>query len=234
MNLDFPVSESIIIYCGLSIVLLGIIMLIMIIYAALHRSFGKKKDEDEKPAPGCITQMIRVLLIFTLIFLGVGVIFFGAFIQSLTAFTKTELVAEVTCEEINSSDYEMRLILTEKSGRLANIPQEFLLNGDQWFIRGDVIKWDDWLNLLGVHTMYKLTRVGGYFTDPREERSGRSTHYSLIPEEETATWRWLFKNGHRMPFINNVYGNSDYQYPAADKVYKVYATTSGLSIRTEE
>ncbi len=235
MNSDFPFSESLIIYIGLATVFLGLIMFIVLIYQALRRSFGKKEEDKKEVSPGCFTQLFKILFIFLLISLGFAIMFFGAFIQSLTTFTKKELVAEVRCEEIsNVNNYSMRLILNEKKGRSANIPQEFLLNGDQWFIRGDIIKWDDWVNFFGLHTMYKVTRIGGYFTNPKEESELKPTHYSLVPEEETPTWRWLYRYGYKLPFISDVYGNSAYKYPETNKIFKVYVNRSGFSIETED
>jgi len=233
MNFDFPLSESIIIYIGFATIFLGLIMFVILVYQTLKRSFSKKEDEKEKPSPGCLIQLIKVLLITLLVMFGFTMVFLGAFIQSFTAFTKEELVAEVLCQEIKSSEYSMKLVLIEKKGRNANIYREFFLNGDQWFIRGDIIKWDDWVNFLGLHTMYKLTRIGGYFTNPKNESELRTTHYSLTPEEQTPFWRWLYKNGYKLPLINDVYGNSVYKYPAIYKVFKVYVTTSGFSIETE-
>ena len=234
VNFDFPFSESIIIYIGLSTIFLGLIMFIITIYQAVHRKFDKKEDKKKKPPPGCLTQLIRILLICLLIAMGFAILFFGAFIQSLNTFTKSELVAEVMCEQINSVENTMRMTLIEKKGRNANLTRQFMLTGDQWFVRGDIIKWDSWLNFIGLHTMYKLNRVGGYFVDPKEEKEQKSTHYSLVPEEESPRWKWLYKNGYKLPFINDVYGNSVYKYPESNKVFKIYVTISGFTIGTED
>ena len=115
-----------------------------------------------------------------------------------------------------------------------NIPKEYLLNGDQWTLRGDIIKWADWVNFLGTHTMYKLKRVEGYFSDDEEASKVFGTHYSLVPEEETRTWKWLFKKGPKLPFIEGVYGNSVHGYPQKNTYFKVYVTTSGFMIKPDD
>lgn len=233
MIFDLPFTESIIIYVGLSIVFLGLIMFVILFYQSLNRRFDKKEDKKKKPPPGCLYQVNLVLLICLLIASGFAILFFGAFIQSMTAFTKSALVAEVRCEKISSSDDTMKLTLIEKRGKYANQARDFMLIGDQWFVKGDIIKWDNWLNFIGLHTMYKLNRVGGYYTNPYEQREKNPTQYSLVPKEDSPQWRWLYKNGYKLPLISDVYGNSVYKYPEPNKIFKIYVTTSGYSIRTE-
>jgi len=43
------------------------------------------------------------------------------------------------------------------------------LRGQQWAVEGHILKWDDWLNLLGLQTMYKLTRVRGRYLRAEDE-----------------------------------------------------------------
>lgn len=264
MNFDFPFTESIIIYLGIATIFVGIIMVAVLFYhavnkphnkkepdakkpggvlkklgkifALIHKAFqgpSRKKDEEKTP-PGCLYQLFRVLFIALIIAFGLAIVFFGAFIQSLSTFTKEELVAEVFCKEIDMNTNSMKIVLVEKKGRSANLQQEFWLTGDRWFLRGDIIKWENWINFLGLNTMYKLTRVGGYFTETRKEAELKPSQYSLVPEEETPKWLWLYKNGYKLPLIKAVYGNSVSQYPELRKVFKIYVTPSGFSIGTED
>ncbi len=260
MDFNFPFSESMIIYIGVGIILVGFVLFAILFYQIANRPHRKKEKEEKKPAgmmknigkvftlffrafrgpvtnkdgektpPGCLYLTFRFVFIVSLIALGLAVLFFGAFIQSLSTFNKQELVAEVMCKEVDEANHVMKIILVEKKGRNANVPQEFLLTGDRWFIRGDIIKWESWLNFLGLHTMYKLNRIGGFFSNTKMETELKPTHYSLVPEEETPKWRWLYKKGYELPFINNVYGSSVSQYPELQKVFKIYVTIFGFSI----
>jgi len=260
VDFDFPFTESMIIYIGIGIILIGFVLLAIIFYQVLNKPRQKKEKEKKKPTgvmlniskffalifksfhgpstnkdgekipAGCLYQMFRILLITFLMAIGLAIIFIGAFVQSLSTFNKQALVAEISFQEVDEVNHTMKLILIEKKGRYANVPQEFLLTGDRWFMRGDIIKWDSWVNFLGLHTMYKLNRVGGFFSDTEMERELKPTHYSLVPEEETPTWRWLYKKGYELPFINNVYGSSVSQYPDLQKVFKIYVTIFGFSV----
>jgi uncharacterized membrane protein len=264
VDFDFPFTESIIIYIGVGIILVGFFLVTFLFYQVVNRPHRKKEKDAKKPTgvlknigkvftlifkafrgpatnkdgektpPGCLYQMFRLVFIALLIALGLAILFFGAFIQSLSTFNKQQMVAEVLCKEIDKTNHAMKIILIEKKGRNADVEQEFLLTGDRWFIRGDIIKWDNWLNFLGLHTMYKLNRIGGFFPNTRMETELKPTHYSLIPEEETPKWRWLYKKGYELPFINNVYGSSVSQYPELQKVFKIYVTIFGFSIGPPE
>ena len=260
MDFDFPFAESLIIYIGIGVILIGFVLIAIIFYQVFNKPRKKKEKVKRKPTgvmlniskffalifksfhgpytnkdgekipAGCLYQLFRVVLIAFLIALGIAIIFIGAFVQSLSTFNKQALVAEVLFQEVDETNHTMKMILIEKKGKNANVPQEFLLSGDRWFIRGDIIKWDTWVNFLGLHTMYKLNRVGGFFSDTKLEDEFKPTHYSLVPEEETPKWRWLYKKGYELPFINNVYGSSVSQYPQLQKVFKIYVTIFGFSV----
>ena len=88
----------------------------------------------------------------------------------------------------------------------------------------------------GLMTLPEAKELGaifvksGFFSDTKLEDEFKPTHYSLVPEEETPKWRWLYKKGYELPFINNVYGSSVSQYPQLQKVFKIYVTIFGFSV----
>jgi hypothetical protein len=112
--------------------------------------------------------------------------------------------------------------------------RDFLINGDQWALEGDILKWDDWMNFLGIHTMYKLTRVRGRFINYQDEIEQTPSVYSLVEKEERPQWRWLYQYGHKLRFVSAVYGNTVYTFPSQEYIYEVYVTTSGFIARVRE
>jgi hypothetical protein len=161
-------------------------------------------------------------------------LFLTAFMQSYQSFTKKELVAIVHSiplgRESGGMMMELKLV---KNGRIESA-QEFMIKGDQWSIEGDILKWKDWLNFLGLHTMYNLSRVRGRYVDTQEEIQNTPTVYSLVDKEKDPVWRWLHKYGHKLPFITAVYGNTVFTYPSEEKTYEIYVTTSGFMLQVEE
>ncbi|HWP91574.1 MAG TPA: hypothetical protein VNN20_05195 [Thermodesulfobacteriota bacterium] len=177
---------------------------------------------------------LSFILIFLWILSSAAALFFTAFIQSYQGFTKKELVAIVRSTPLDSGVDGMRIELKLVRNGEIEKAREFMIRGDQWSIEGDILKWKDWLNFLGLHTMYKLTRVRGRYVDTQEEIRNIPTVYSLVGNEEDPVWRWLHKYGHKLPFVTAVYGNTVFTYPSEEKTYAVYVTTSGFMMQVEE
>jgi hypothetical protein len=101
-------------------------------------------------------------------------------------------------------------------------------------IEGDILKWDNWLNFLGLHTRYRLTRLRGRYLSAQEELYQPKTIYSLVEDENDLFWRYLYKYGPRLPFVSTVYGNAAYQGPEVNRHYLVFVGTSGFIIREKQ
>ena len=109
----------------------------------------------------------------------------------------------------------------------------YQLRGQQWSVEGHILTWDERLNFLGLRTMYKLTRVRGRYLRAEDEVNKPATAYSLVVNEDDPGWRRLYEYGARLPFVQAVYGNTVFTFPAEEKVFAIYVTTSGFTI-TEE
>jgi hypothetical protein len=155
-------------------------------------------------------------------------------VQSYQRFTKEELVAEVRCVPLADDTDSMFLELTPIVNGKQLSAREFLLKGDQWALEGDILKWDNWLNFAGLHTMYKLTRVRGRYVDYQDEVSRQPSIYSLVEHENDPRWRWLYKYGHRLRFVDAVYGNTVYTYPSENNIFEVYVSTTGYVVKVKE
>ncbi len=227
---DLPFETGLIIYLALASLILAILtcfaMLINRIRKGILRSRGK-------PARyfSLTRNVFRFLVVFLWIAVSAAVLFLAAFIQSYQTFTKEELVAEVRCTPLDEGSKSMFLEISEVENGRKLRPREFVLNGDQWALEGDVLKWDDWLNFVGLHTMFKLTRVRGRFVDYEDEINEKPSVFSLVKSENDPKWRWLYKYGYQLRFVSAVYGNTVYTYPDKEKVYDVYVTTSGFIAR---
>jgi hypothetical protein len=120
-------------------------------------------------------------------------------------------------------------LMTRASPTVASIGR-YRLRGQQWTIEGHILKWDDWLNFLGLRTMYKLTRVRGRYLRAADEMNEPATVYSLVANEDAPRWRWLYEYGARLPFVQAVYGNTVFTFPSESKSFDIYVTTSGFMI----
>ncbi len=260
MESDIAYTETIITYIGLATIFIGIILFAILFYQAAVTSPQEKKpeakkppgkikrvvteiikafrgpsvnDKEEKIPPGCLNVLFKAILIALVIFLGIRIMLFGVVVQSFTSFTNKELVAELYCKELDVSSNSIKMILIEKHGADANRPQTFLLTGDRWFLRSDIITWKNGVNFLGLNTMYKLTRIGGEFVDIRNTAESKSKEYSLIPEEETSRWARFYRNSYNLPFIKTAHSNKISQYPEPGSIIRIYVTPSELTLDSE-
>lgn len=216
---DLPFTDNFLIYIFLVSLLSGIIAFLFLVLKLLARTIQSIRGREAK----------RVSLIQN----AAAALFFTAFIHSYQSFTDKELVAVVRCtpsDKMGEMSMELNFV---KDGRMGGA-HGFLIKGDQWSVEGDVLKWEDWLTLLGLHTMYKLTRVRGRYLDTRQEIHNTPTVYSLVENQEDAEWRWLYKYGHRLPFVIAVYGNTVFTYPSREQTFQIYVTSSGFMLQVVE
>jgi hypothetical protein len=154
-------------------------------------------------------------------------------LRAYHAFNYEKPVAEIITEPLEGgklSQVTLRQFLSSNT----QISRNFLLRGDQWVIEGDILKWDSWINFLGLHTRYRLTRLRGRYLTTDEEIIQKKTIYSLVKDENHVFWRYLYRYGQRLPFISTVYGNAAFQASRARGRYLIYVGTSGFVVREEE
>lgn len=118
--------------------------------------------------------------------------------------------------------------LTEPDSNLGATSKEYLLEGDQWRLEANVIKWDSWANVLGLDTQYRLERLSGRYQNAADSRNNRGSAYDLSQDEPQlldkipSKWR---------PWVDSQYGNGVYMPLRAGARYTVSITQSGLIAR---
>ncbi len=110
------------------------------------------------------------------------------------------------------------------------IPRIFRLNGDQWAVGGHIVQWHPWLNLLGLHTGYRITRIEGRYLKAGDETSQRRTVYDLEDSKIQRVWYWLYRHHEDIPWVKAAYGNTAYTFPDKDQTFVVRVTHSGFMV----
>jgi hypothetical protein len=228
-----PLSGSPLIYGALAMLTVGLLMLIFFFAKRVERIIRRLRRKPVKRL-GITASTLRLILILLLISASMALLFLGAFIRSYTTFTQRELAATVRCTTVPGTEDTMILEFATPKSPPANEIHRYLLRGQQWTVEGHILKWDDWLNFLGLRTMYKLTRVRGRYLRAEDEMGKPATVYSLVSNEDDSRWRWLYEYGPRLPFVQAVYGNTVFTFPSESKTFGIYVTTSGLMIAEKE
>lgn len=181
-----------------------------------------------------IAQKIFVFLI-SLLFITTGssMLMAAMYLQAYRAFTHKEMVGIIDARKTKGLDYDIFLRFTPVEKGIKAEEKIYKIKGDQWSIGGDILKFEDWVNFIGIHTGYKTTRIHGRYLKAEDENIKQHTAYDINGGTD-AIWLYLYENSSSFPFVKAVYGNSVYTFPSDKDVYGIYVTTSGYSIEKIE
>lgn len=142
------------------------------------------------------------------------------------ALTREEVAATVTTRSTGPGSFRA---VVERAGVP---PDTFRIAGDQLYVDAHVLRWQPWVNVLGVHTGYRLTRIGGRYRSLEEERTAERTVYGLSDAPPIDVLDAL--DG--LPVIGRVvdatYGSGAFVPADGGGSFEVRVTTSGLLIRS--
>ena len=219
------IEPNYLVYAGVAGIFLGLVFLLLYLYHRLlwvMRIIARKQTVS----PGLISSLSRLVMILLWTSIFGMFLFFGFFLRAYHVFTLERPVAEIISEPIAPKASRITVIQFDPPAR-----RQFLILGDQWMIEGDILKWDDWLNFLGLETRYRLTRVRGRYISTRQEALEKPTVYSLVRDEQHPFWKYLYEYGHRMPLVSTVYGGAVFQVAGGPHHYLLHVGPSGFIVR---
>ena len=208
---------------------LGLLSCLFFLYHRI-RWFVTFIARKPRPSPGLFKSLRNLILIAFWTSLCGTALFLGFFLRSYQVFTDEAPVAELVVEP-GGTDRGGRVTLVDFSRHTI---RQYDVKGDQWMIEGDIVKWDNWLYLLGLKNRYRLTRLSGRYMRTAEEVHQQRSIYALVKEEEHPLWRYLYEYGQWFPLVDTVYGNAVFQSLGAKKQYKIYIGTSGFIAREKK
>lgn len=153
----------------------------------------------------------------------IAIISAGLSLHTFQRLSLEEHVAELAIEQTAPKQYLIRLFLTDKPA------QVFHIQGDEWLIDARILKWQPWVNLLGLHTLYRLERLSSRYSSTDHAKYKPRSVISLIRENSEKTSIDIVPNW--LPLVDANYGNSTYMPLGHGARYRVSITTSGLISR---
>ena len=176
-------------------------------------------------------RLIRRLLwiIFFLALILAAAVFAGA--RSYRIFTEEQRVADVECLPAPpGAGYRFLLKLRQVDQGIPGPVREFPMQGEQWALGGEILKWAPWLTAAGAKPVHKLTRLSSRYVLAGQENSAPRSAYDLNGGS-SRIWLWLRRFGPSFPLVDAVYGNATYTDARPGGRWGVYATHSGYLIR---
>ena len=154
-----------------------------------------------------------------------------AALRSYHVLTREELVAVVRCEAAPKGVSATYLLLVAPvTNGVSGTPMAFSMTGDQWTLGGDILKWHPWVNLFGVRTCHKLTRLSSRYLKLEMEKKAPRSAYELNGGSDLF-WGCLYRWGRRIPFVEAVYGSASYCMAEPGTRWGVYVTLSGYLLK---
>ncbi|MBI5042286.1 MAG: hypothetical protein HZC10_00305 [Nitrospirae bacterium] len=223
LNISFNLFSGRLAIISVIIIAVGflIILLLFINCITARRSGGQ--------GIGLIQKIFILLISLLFITTGSAMLMAAMHLQAYKAFTHKEMVGIIDARKTKGLDYDIFLRFTPVEKGIKAEDKIYKIKGDQWAIGGDILKFEDWLNFIGIHTGYKTTRIHGRYLKAADENIKAHTAYDINGGTD-AIWLYLYENSSSFPFVKAVYGNSVYAFPSDNDIYGVYVTTSGYSI----
>jgi hypothetical protein len=145
--------------------------------------------------------------------------------QGFQALTREEVAAVVETRPTGERAFEAVVRYPDGERR------SFRLRGEQIYVDARIVKWEPFVNVLGLHTAYELDRIGGRYVELEAERDSTRTVFSLADDRPVDLVRLL----ERFPFLERVvdaeYGSATYVEVDRPRTLEVRVSTSGLLIR---
>lgn len=171
-----------------------------------------------------------------LLAISVSLLWLTFLVQAYLGLTSDIPVAHVVATSLVGEDHAMSVTLTlydddghpmtvtGPDGR-ATTSLSYVVYGDEWMLQADFIKVVPWLNVLGVHSGYKVTRLEGRYDDINLENTARRSAYALNGGDDGFFQHMRDWHGWISPFIDAEYGTATFTGPGT---YNVFASQTGL------
>ncbi|MBN1482018.1 hypothetical protein EH223_06805 [candidate division KSB1 bacterium] len=152
-----------------------------------------------------------------------------------TAFTSHQLVAIVECyptREYGGNAFE--LVLTRVVDGKHKASESYIIRGEDWSLGGDILEWQSFMNVVGLKSMYRLTRLQGRYDEAEEEMTENITAYALVDEEKSQFWETLYNLAVKTPIIKSAHQNFVATHPFFGDYFEVYVTPTGYTMERFE
>lgn len=172
-------------------------------------------------------RLIKIGLLPLLLGLAALGMLFSSWLYTYHRLSHEALVAELSFDRLGDQVYRASL----SAGDLCRV-ELYQLNGDQWRIEAQFVKWKPWANLLGLDAMYRLDRIEGRYRDVAQQNERHTMAYALPRPTAVDMVDVAEALGRLNFFLDASYGSSTFHHIDTGLVYRVYRTQSGLITRT--
>ncbi len=211
--MSFPVTFGFAQIGLLALLALAVALLVSAALAARRR--GGLKTILGRGAPGLALLLVATLLLWI-----------ATLLQTYLGLTGEITAAHVTAKPVagQSDQLDIELTLFDDDGAV-DTRTTHRVEGNLWALQANIVELHPWVNALGFHSGYKITRLYGQRLD------GKATHQDHImlngsdrdffEDMNTGTW-------YTSPFVKSAYGNAVIATPGE---YDVLISHDAIKVR---
>lgn len=184
-----------------------------------------------QPAVGVSRYLSALLTSFFLLVLGLGASGILLTIRGYRAFTNKTRVAELQCVELSPQKLRVYFVPIDAEG-LRGATETYDVDGDEWQVGGEVMRFRPFLTPLGLETVHKVTRIEGRWVKAEDANKHTATAHD-VGGGTTSGWLALYRDGARGPLkwlVDGVHGQSVSQLPDRRAVFDLSITPNGYIV----
>jgi hypothetical protein len=158
---------------------------------------------------------------------GLSALSLAAMLSMWSAFTKKTHVAEVQAIETAPHKIRVYVVPIQRDGA-RGATEIYDVDGDEWQVGGDVLRFRPFLTALGVETVFRLTRVEGHWSSAGDANTHKGSAFDRLPA--SAGWMRLYRDADKPPLkwlVAGAHGQAVSQLPDRRAVYDVFVTPNG-------
>jgi hypothetical protein len=172
-------------------------------------------------------KLSRLLIGLVVAGVVISVMLLSASIYTFARLTAETVIAEVRFERAAPDRYLAYL----STGDFCS-ESVFAIEGDQWRIDAEFVKWHYWANLLGLDSQYRLDRFEGRYSDVERQNRLSGNAHDLAPPRTLDLLRLADSLGAMNFLVDATYGSSTYQDIEPDRLYAVIKSPTGIFTRS--
>jgi hypothetical protein len=166
-----------------------------------------------------------------------GAALLGQNAQTYARLTYERPVATLSTRQLAPQYFEVTVI-QPADGDQAERTAVYPVNGDEWRVEAQVLRWKPWANVLGLDAQYRLDRLSGRYQAIEQERTGARSVHALSsdadpdgPPWSLSLWDAARKYRRYVDAVDTLYGSAAYMPMRDGATYEVWITQSGLIAR---
>lgn len=166
-----------------------------------------------------------------------GAALLGQNAQTYGRLTYERPVATLATRQLAPQYFEVT-VTQPADGDRAERTAVYPVNGDEWRVEAQVLRWKPWANVLGLDAQYRLDRLSGRYQNIEQERTGARSVHALSSDADPdglpwslSLWDTARKYRRYVDAVDTLYGSAAYMPMRDGATYEVWITQSGLIAR---